>query len=59
MQLSVGTNEVERYARMMCKQSMRSVRNKKLIRNTMKYKVEDAEYDWMCAKRKFVENTME
>ena len=42
----------------MSKQSVRSLSNKRLIENTLKYKVEDAEDDLKCARRKIVEDSI-
>ena len=59
MELNVGTNEVETFARNVCKQNVRKDRNKKLIRDTMKHKVIDAEYDERCARNDFVRDYIE
>ena len=42
MHLNIGTNEVEKYAKVVCHQNVRKGRNNKLIREAMKHKVEDA-----------------
>ena len=59
MELNVGTNEVETFARNVCKQNVRKDRNKKLIKETMKHKVIDAEYDERCARNDFVRDSIE
>ena len=56
MNMNVGTNEVERYVLRTSSQSVRNERNVRLIRNMMRSKVEDAEYDERCTRRQFVKN---
>ena len=57
--LSVGTNEVEIFATIVCKQNVRKGRNKKLIRSTMRFKLEDAELDEKSVRKKFVQDSIE
>ena len=45
MHLNVGTNEVEGYVAGLCKQNVRKERNHTLIRDCMRMKVHDSEYD--------------
>ena len=59
MRLGVGTNEVEIYARRMSKQNVRKGRNYKLVRDTMRSKIRDAEYDKRVARRQFVRDIIE
>ena len=55
--MSVGTNEFEIFSRVVCKQNVRIGRNKRLIRSTMKFKLEDAEFDEKGVRRKFIEDS--
>ena len=51
---NIGTNEVERYVRVVCKQNVRKKRNVGMIRNAMKMKLEDAEYDEKITRELFI-----
>ena len=59
MKLNCGTNEVERYAQVVCKQNVRRGRNDKLIKDTMKHKVEDAKFDENEVRKLFVRSKIE
>jgi hypothetical protein len=45
MRRNIGTNDVEKYVRIVCKQNVRKKRNVGMIINAMKMKLNDAEYD--------------
>ena len=55
--MSVGTNEFEIFSRVVCKQNVRIGRNKRLIRSTLNFKLEDAEFDEKGVRRKFIEDS--
>ena len=44
MRLKCGTNEVEKYSEIVCTQSVQKGDNRKLIKDAMKYKVDDAKF---------------
>ena len=45
MNKNVGTNDVEKYVKNVCKHNVQKKRNYGLIKNAMKMKLKDAEYD--------------
>ena len=51
MKLGIGTNDVEKYARIIGKQNVRKIRNSKLIMYAMRLKVCDAEHNERCTRR--------
>ena len=54
MRLGCGTNEVEKYAQIVCKQSVRKGGNRKLIKDAMKHKADDAKFAENRARSEFV-----
>ena len=54
MHLGVGTNEVENYVEKMCKNNVRKGRNARLVKECMRSKVSDAEYDEHQIRKEFV-----
>ena len=59
MWLGVGTNDVEKYVEKVCKQNVRKARNSKLIRDTMRTKVADAEYVEKQSRKEFVKKSIQ
>jgi hypothetical protein len=59
MKLKIGTNDVEKYAVIVCKQNVRKVMNSKLIMHAMRSKVCDAELDERCMRRIFTKKSFE
>lgn len=50
---NIGTNDVEKYVKVVCKQNVRKKRNVAMIRNAMKMKLDDAEYDEKMVRKQF------
>ena len=59
MESSLGTNDVEKCASKLCKQNVKKGRNVKLIRDIMKSKVEDAEYDAHMIRKEFIRKSVQ
>ena len=57
-QLGIGTNDVEKYAGIVCKQNVKQKRNVDLIKYTMKTKVDDAIFDEKMIRREFVRKSV-
>jgi hypothetical protein len=52
MRKNIGTNDVEKYVNVVCKQNVRKKRNVGMIQYAMNMKLDDAEYDeWMIRKQ--------
>ena len=59
MKLEIGTNDVEKCAMIVGKQSVKKIRNSKLIMYAMRLKVCDAEHDERCTRRMFMKKSVE
>ena len=54
MNKNVGTNDVEKYVKNVCKHNVQKKRNVGMIKNAMKMKLEDAEYDERRVRKDFM-----
>ena len=54
MNRNVGTNDVEKYVKNVCKHNVQKKRNIGMIKNAMKMKLEDAEYDEKNVRKDFI-----
>ena len=59
MKRNIGTNDVEKYVQVVCKQNVRKTRNIAMIRHAMKMKLDDAEYDERVTRKYFYEKLNE
>ena len=59
MEGNIGTNDVEKYAAIVSKQSVKKFRNTKLIMCAMRTKLSDAEYDERNTRNQFMRNSIE
>ena len=55
MKKNIGTNDVEKYVGIVCKQNVRKMRNVPMIRHAMKMKLDDADYDEKMTRKYFNE----
>ena len=53
MKRDIGTNEVEKYVDIVCKQNVKKKRNVSMIRYTMRMKLDDAEFDEKMIRKQF------
>ena len=53
MNRNIGTNDVEKCVRAVCKQNVKKKRNIGMIRNIMRMKLDDAEYDEKQTRKEF------
>ena len=59
MHMNCGTNEVERYAQIVSNQSVRKCRSNRIIKEAMKFKVQDAKFDEKQVRNHFVKCKIE
>ena len=59
MKRNIGTNEVEKYVGVECKQNVKKKRNVPMIRYTMKMKLDDAEFDENMIRKQFKQKLCE
>ena len=53
MNNNIGTDEVEKYVSMVCKQNVKKIRNISMNRSAMRMKLEDAGYDEKMTRKQF------